>query len=364
MPIKWNKRRISEETYEAAGIFDVNNDGIADIISGAWWYEGPDYTKRHKIRDVQPVDDYYDDFSNIPLDINGDGWTDYVTGAWFGAALRWHENPGDPDKEWNVHIIDECGNIERACAWDVDGDGTLEIVPNTPGGPLAIFKLKIGQDGKGTGEFTKHIVRDEPQGHGLGGGDIAGNGRCDLVLNSGWLEAPADPYGEEWTWHPEFKLFDSASTPIIVADVTGNGLGDIIVGGGHEYGLTWLEQKRSGDSRTWVPHPIDPFNSQYHDMMWIDVDGDGMNELVTGTRYRAHCGNDPGADDDVGIYYFKWNGEAFSKQVIEHGPAGVATGCGIYFAMADLTGNGLPDLVAPGKDCLYLFENLGEGGKA
>ena len=94
-------------------------------------------------------------------------------------------------------------------------------------------------------------------------------------------------------------------------------------------------------------------------MMWIDIDGDGEKEIVTGKRYRAHCGGDPGANDPVGIYYFKWDGESFSRQIIDYGPARIATGLGIHFAMADLTGNGLPDLVAPGKDGLYLFYNEG-----
>ena len=44
--------------------------------------------------------------------------------------------------------------------------------------------------------------------------------------------------------------------------------------------------------------------------------------------------------DDVGIYYFKWTGSGFAKQVIDYGPPREGTGCGIYFAMADLTGNG------------------------
>ena len=57
MPVKWKKRLISEDTYEAAGVFDVNNDGIPDIVSGEWWYEGPDYSSKHRIGDVQPVDD-------------------------------------------------------------------------------------------------------------------------------------------------------------------------------------------------------------------------------------------------------------------------------------------------------------------
>lgn len=360
MPLKWNKTKIADETYEAAGVFDVSGNGVLDIVSGAYWYEGPDFRKRHKIGDVRPEGEYYDDFANIPMDINGNGRTDYVSGAWFTGTLRWHENPGDPDSEWQMHEIEKCGNIERPMAWDVDGDGRLEIVPNTPGGPLAIWKLVTDGAGKGTGEFMKSIVREENQGHGLGAGDIAGNGRCDFVMHDGWLEAPEDTYGGEWIWHPEFDLLQSASCPILVADVNGNGLNDIIVGGGHEYGLDWWEQRIVRNKRTWIQHPIDPFNSQYHDMMWIDIDGDGECELVTGTRYRAHCGNDPGSTDNIGVFYFKWNGESFSKQIIDFGEPGEATGCGIYFVMADLTGNGLPDIIAPGKDGLYVLKNLGD----
>jgi len=361
MPLKFRKRLIADERYEAAAVFDVDNDGVLDIVSGAYWYQGPDFKKQHSIGAVRPEGEYYDDFANIAMDINGNGLTDYVTGAWFGGTLRWHENPGDPEKKWPQHEIDKCGSIERPCAWDIDGDGVLEILPNTPGGPVVVYKLKTDENGKGTGGFTKHVIWDEDcQGHGLGAGDIAGNGRCDIVLNRGWLEAPEDPYNEKWTWHPDVGLiFASASTPILVADVNGNGLNDLIYGGGHEYGLDWIEQRMENGKRTWVRHPIDPFNSQYHDMQWIDIDGDVQCELVTVKPYRAHCGHDPGASDDVGIYYFKWNGEGFSKQVIDFGPPREATGCGIYFAMADLTGNGLPDIVAPGKDGLYLFENLG-----
>jgi hypothetical protein len=94
-------------------------------------------------------------------------------------------------------------------------------------------------------------------------------------------------------------------------------------------------------------------------MMWVDIDGDGQCELVTGKRYRAHCGNDPGEWDEVGMYYFKWNGESFSKQVIDHGPFRQATGCGIFFSVADLRGTGRLDIVAPGKDGLYVFFNEG-----
>jgi len=307
---------------------------------------------------VRAEGEYFDDFSTIPLDVNGDGRIDFITGGWWGNTLRWRENPGDPEKEWPEHIIAEVGSVETTRAWDVDGDGQLEIVPNCPGSPLIVFKLDRDSAGKGQGTFTAHKIYDAPQGHGLGCGDIAGHGRRDFVLAHGWLEAPPNPFKDKWTFHPDFNL-GSGSVPILVVDLDGDGKNELIVGQAHDYGLHWWEQDMRGGVRAWRRHPIDPDNSQYHDLQWVDIDGDGQCELVTGKRYRAHCGHDPGEYDPVGIYYFKWNGESFTKQIIDYGPARVATGCGIHFAMADLTGNGLPDVVAPGKDGLYVFFNEG-----
>jgi hypothetical protein len=353
MPVQWKKKIISFERFESAGVFDVNGDGKLEIVSGAYWYEKPDVATRHPVGLVKAIDEYFDDFSTIPMDVNGDGRLDFITGGWWGNTLRWRENPGDPKKEWPEHIIAETGEIETTRAWDVDGDGQLEIVPNTPGRPLVVYKLT------GPGQFTAHKIWDAPQGHGLGFGDVNGDGRGDFIFNNGWLEAPADTYGGTWTLHREFE-FGSASVPILVVDVNGDGVNDLIVGQAHAYGLDWWEQKRSADGRrAWHKHPIDPYNSQYHDLIWADIDGDGAGELITGKRYRAHNGADPGEYDAVGIYYFKWNGDSFSKQIIDYGPADTGKGCGIHFAVADLSGHGRLDVVAPGKDGLYFYENLG-----
>ncbi|MFD0672189.1 FG-GAP repeat domain-containing protein [Cohnella sp. GCM10027633] len=356
---RFARRKLSDERYEACAVFDVNGDGVPDIVSGAYWYEGPDYATKHDVCDVMAIDGYHDDFSDYPIDVDGDGRLDIVTGAWWGATLRWRKNPGKEGVPWETFDIDECGAIETIRFLDIDGCGVPEIFPNTPGAPQAFYKLIRDAEGRGTATFRKIVIGEENSGHGMGFADVNGNGRMDVVLSGGWLEQPEDPFEGPWTFHREWSL-GSASVPVLGFDVTGNGLTDLIVGQAHDYGLHWYEQRIAEDgTRSWIKHLIDGSGSQFHDLWLADLDGDGEAELVTGKRYRAHNDGDPGAHDPIGLYYYKIRGGAFEKHVIDYGAAGEASGAGIYFWVQDLNGNGFPDIVAPGKDGLYLFENLG-----
>lgn len=353
--LRFRKQLIAAESSESAGVFDVNGDHVLDIVSGSYWYEGPAFLKRHLIGQVKRVSEYYDDFSTIPMDVNGDGKMDFITGGWFDATLRWRENPGN-DQEWKQHDIAVTGNIETTRAWDIDGDGFDEIVPNTPGKPLAYYTLIRDKDGASTGQFCKTEVC-EKHGHGLGFGDINGDGRGDFIISNGWLEAPDDRKNKPWKFHSDFDMGD-ASVPIIVADVNHDGLNDLIVGQGHGYGLDWYEQKREKKIIKFVQHAIDPFQSQYHTMAWADIDNDGQMELITGKRYRAHNGNNPGDNDSPSLYYFKWNGESFTKNVISYGPFGEGKGTGVFFSIADLHNTGRKDIIVAGKEGLYVFFNM------
>lgn len=355
--VKFRQQLIASESAESVGVFDVNNDRVLDIVSGSYWYAGPMFLKRSLISQVIRVNEYFDDFSTIPLDVNGDGHMDFITGGWFGKSLYWKENPGNVG-EWKQHLIAETGNIECTRAWDVDGDGYEEIVPNTPNSPLIYYSLKRDKNTKATGEFSTTKIA-EKHGHGLGFGDINGDGRGDFVVSNGWLEAPRDGLNKLWELHKDFVLTDDAGVPIIVADVNQDGLKDLIVGHGHSYGLDWYEQRKEGGNSKFIKHPIDPFHSQYHTMEWADIDNDGKMELITGKRYRAHNDNDPGSNDPMELCYFKWNGESFTKNVICAGPFGKGKGTGIYFSIADLNNTGRKDIILAGKDGLYVFFNEG-----
>lgn len=356
--LNFERERIGDVTFEAAGIFDVNKDKVPDIVSGAYWFEGPDFTTAHHIAEIKRVDDYYDDFSNYPLDVNGDGWLDIVTGGWWGKTLQWRENPGEVGGDWTTHNVLEVGNIERNCFYDLDGDGHVEVISTTR--PVNIFQLERNARGKGQGTFKHYQLTEEAGGHGFGAGDVNGDGYVDLLFDGGWYEAPEDTFDmAAWKWHPAFR-FVQGSVPILTHDVNGDGKMDLIVGQGHGFGLNWYEQ--TGDPTVfegWTKHEIETDKSQFHEMQLEDIDNDGEVELVTGKRYRAHNGNDPGADEPLGLYYYEINGGDFVRNVIDYGPHDRASGTGLYMWIADVDGNGWKDIVAPGKEGLYLFRNQG-----
>lgn len=356
---RFARKKIADQPFEAASVCDVDGDGKKDIVSGDFWYAGPDFSQAFRFRTLLDQSGYRDSFHDYPMDVNGDGRMDVVSGGWFGKTLFWRENPGDARTagEWTRHEIDQPGSIETSRFWDVDGDGQVEIVPNA-GGNVVFYRLVTDASGKGTGKFDKHEVKMGGCGHGLGFGDINDDGRGDFVIPTGWLEAPANPLEEEWTVHEGFNL-PKASVPILVHDVNEDGLADLIYGNGHGYGLFWVEQRMDGDGkRTWTVHTIDEQASQYHDMLLADIDGDGRVELVTGKRYYAHNGKDPGAEDPVFVRYFDFDKKGvFTPHTIDYGNSKEASGVGIYFWVEDMDGNGRPDIVAPGKEGLYLFEN-------
>jgi hypothetical protein len=368
------KRDINPSSaFEAAGAFDVDDDGDVDILSGAHWYEAPTWAK-HPVRDVEKIGTYYNCFATIPMDVNADGKTDFLTVSYFGKNVGWVENPGATGKAWTYHEIDLPGPSEAAVAVDLTGDGKPEVLPN-PVNTVAFYELeKAGAEPK----WKKYDLGTAAAGHGIGTGDINGDGRTDLLTPKGWFEAPAHPATETWTWHGEWNL-GAAGIQELARDLDGDGDGDLVYGMGHARGLFWLRQDRAADgTRTWSkPMVIDPQVTSVHTLLWVDLDGDGKDdELLTGKRVYAHEKEEGDVEASLIAYYrFHKADGTWSRHVIFEGepaanapadpklrdaqkdfPRGTA-GTGLQVAAVDIDKDGDIDLVCPGKSGLYLFEN-------
>lgn len=342
----------ADSRFEAATIADLNGDGRPDVFCGGFWYEAPRWTP-HSVREVAEIDGYHADFGAIPIDLDGDGLVDVVGASWHRRDVYWLRNPGQPGEPWTLRTIDTPGPIETVFAADLDGDGRPDILPNVVGRP-AWYSFRRDPTADGGVRWTRHDLPGQAGTHGLGAGDIDGDGRTDVATPRGWLAN--SPTG--WIWHAEYDMKERASIPIMVGDWDGDGDADIVWGSAHGYGVRWLEQTRDASGRReWRRADMDTSWSQAHTFVAADLDGDGRLELITGKRYYAHNGKDPSAEDPRLVAAYSWEPRAktWRRRLLSHGGA---TGFGISAAAADIDGDGDIDLVCPGKSGLYWIENL------
>ena len=342
-----------ESQFSACAVIDVNRDGRLDIFCGGFWYEAPTW-RRHTTREVPMIRGRFDDYSNQSVDVNQDGWTDIVSINYRSKSLFWIEHPGASLGTWRTHLIDTPGASETGRLVEIDGDGQLDVLPN--GTDFASW-YRFENDGNGGIDWIRHALPQELIGHGLGAGDIDGDGRTDLISTRGWARAPRDPRRERWRWHGEFQMHRDGSIPILVHDVDRDGDADLIWGRGHNIGLYWMQQHTNDGQRTWQMHAIDTSWSEAHSIELADIDGDGAQDLVAGKRYLGHDGKDPGEFDPLVVYWYDFDTQLHSWQRHDVSFGGT---CGFDLdpKCADLDQDGDVDIVAATRGGLYLLENL------
>ena len=86
-----------------------------------------------------------------------------------------------------------------------------------------------------------------------------------------------------------------------VFDFDGDGDNDVVGSSAHRRGIWWYEQ----DGEKWKTHLIDDSIAQTHALILADMNGDGLPDLVTGKRFYAHNGRDPGEDEPPEIAWYE-----------------------------------------------------------
>lgn len=512
--ISW-KKFVLDKTFRSEGVAvaDVNKDGKPDVIVGDCWYEAPQDPagawKRHVLRADRAFDphNYSDAFCCFADDFDGDGNPDVIVIPFPGNPCYWYQNPGSAGGKWKQHLVTNSACNETPIYVDLFKTGKKILVmgwnPSKDEKDLKkgnyddrgeVCYFLPGKDPtqpwqrvsiSGPSAKGKTIPGTARFAHGLGHGDLNGDGRIDVIVPQGWWEQPSQLDGTPWKFHAA-KISD-ACADMYAIDIDGDGKADVVSTSAHNYGFWWSQQK---DLNTFLQRPlflppgdltklpkdvtlnadekalVDGFNklrasqrkqaplavhaelcrmasdharrslakddakvsvladkysgkihatasehfakgssknpveeliklidkgtippgyeigvgtaknengdlrvtvilgdrglfslpAQTHALHHVDIDGDGLKDLVTGRRWWAHGPKgDANPGDPAYLYWFKARRDkegvlTFTPHVIDD-----ESGVGTQFAIADLNGDGIPDIVISNKRGVFVF---------
>jgi hypothetical protein len=475
--LKYTKIVIQDQFLaESCSIGDYNGDGNPDVSSGRIWYEGPDFKKQHAFRDghgalprngdgLELNTGVSDDWADYPWDMDGDGDTDIInvaqcdvpeanqpSGPTGGpnnnppaagtpnkigtvqvhATAYWYENPGKAalaaatgDLKWAPHLMHADVRMEQHELVDYNNDGYPELLGACrdcgTGDTKGYYQ---GDPTKPTTIWTYHQVTGHftfPFGnlgwmHGIGGGDINGDGLADWMDRSGaYLQQPGG------TWN--LTVCTGKNTPAGCGLIQGSpllpqnfsklGMTDNVgnIGPSHMFtvdmdkdgcadvvsadwahgsqGLFWYQQAKDasgctykftkyqfmGDSQKDNPADVTKWGAGFtepHAFNVYDMDGDGRPDVIGGKMRFAHPinQNDPDPHGTPYIYVFKNVAQADTRTgapitlqpiLVDGDPAAAegtqAAGMGVgrQFAVGHVNTDGIVDICVGTKLGLAVF---------
>ena len=393
----FKKTQLTDKFWSEGATFgDFNHDGKTDLVSGPYWYEGPDFKKRHEYYPAtktfkrKQADDteetiegfegalganntYSDNFFAFSYDFNKDGWDDILIIGFPGEQTTWFENPKNSQGPWAKHVVFDTTDNESPTFTDITGDGKPELVCSSKGAygyaepdwadPSRPWRFHAISPNNGYQKFT----------HGMGVGDVNGDSRLDLLEKDGWWEHPESLANDPvWKFHKfSFTPGSHGGAQMYAYDVNGDGLNDIITSfAAHGFGLVWYEQIRTNGDITFQQHVIlnteqkgspnkDGVSfSEIHAIDLVDMDGDGLKDILTGKRFWSHGRTgDPDRNSAAVLYWFKLTrNKDHSVDFVPH-LIDDNSGVGTQIVAGFCSNPKLPDIVVGNKKGTFYFQH-------
>jgi hypothetical protein len=393
--ITFQKQVLSAEFWaEGAAAGDFNHDDRMDVVVGPYWYTGPAFTERHEFRSatnsfvVKRADGtenkipgfegalgkqnaYSDNFLTFTHDFNGDGWVDILVIGFPGEQTWWFENPKGAAGHWKRHLALDVTDNESPAFLDLTGDGIREIVCSSKGA----YGWAAPDPGNPTRPWTWHALSPNKNyhkyTHGLGAGDVNGDGRPDLLEKDGWWEQPDSLAGDP-VWRHHAFAFGTGGAQMFAYDVDGDSRNDVITSvAAHGFGLAWYQNVPDGDGGiTFKEHVFmnaTPAENRYgvkfsqlHGLALGDIDGDGLKDIITGKRFWAHGPTGDAEPNEPAVLYWFQLVRRDGSALPEFVPHRVDddSGVGTQVMAVDVTGDRRLDIVVGNKKGAFVHRQV------
>lgn len=353
---------------EGAAVGDFDRDGVNDVVSGPFWYAGPDFAEKHTIYPDVTFDplQYSDNFFAFVYDFNGDTWPDVLFIGFPGQDASWYENPAASDAGalWVRHLVFNGVDDESPTFMDITGDGVPELV--------CAYAGQLGWASFDMADATKPWVFHAASTpgdyanftHGLGVGDLNGDGRLDILERGGAWLAPsvtsADP------WQLVSQDFGPGGAQMFAYDVDADGDTDVVsTWAAHLYGVAWFE-RGSSITEPFSMHEIAPITPpldggtgivihEPHAMDLADINDDGLKDVVTGERFWGHVPEVRDPMEPASIYWFELARPPQGAPIFVPHLIDDASGVGTQVVATDVDGDARLDVVTANKKGAFVF---------
>ena len=331
--------------YSVSGAGDVNGDGYADVVVGAYRYsagqteEGAAFIyfggsgAFNTAADAQLESNQAGAFLGASVagagDVNGDGYADVIVGASIfdslqvdeGGAFVYFGGAGAFNQSADGQLVSGQGGARMgasvAGAGDVNGDGYADVIVGVPlyGGEGAAFLYFGGAGGFNTTRDALLTVNGSGAQMGssvAGAGDVNGDGYADVIVGAPFYcntatEGGCGPLPREGAAFVYFGgrgAFDTARDGSLLGSQADGRMGNSVAGAG-------------------------------------DVNGDGFADLIVGAPYFDNAQTDEGA----AFVYFGGVGALLQADgTLEANQAGAKMGASVAEA-GDVNGDGFSDVI-------------------
>ena len=297
---EWTRRAISSESdlhVLGSALGDVSGNGKLDLIVGqghgrsdVYWFEQPTDPRREWEKHL--IADDFSKYHDLAFgDVDNDGEPEVVGLSQESESIFYYDVPADPTRSpWpseQLTIIDSDADVEGLAIVDIDGDGDNELIAGT-----AIYHCSGANRGRSSSEVSDAEGSETP--------DIAAvDGGKSTDIAAGWTREDIAT-GWDYTRVAVGDIDDDGEPEVVFTE------GDSPTYGEHMGRVGWFDQP------DWEPHILDDDLYCPHSIQLADFDGNGSLDI-----YVAEMGLGENEDSARHVVFHNCGDGEFNREVVE-----------------------------------------------